>query len=925
MSAFDAPVFDLSIPDAPHALHVVSFRGREVMSKPYRFDITVIGPELDSYSIEVEYVGQRAWLTLGGSSDEPRIVSGVICKMEATAAPIDAAAPDKHQYKLCLVPGFWLLRKGRDSRIFQDKTAVEIVCSLLSDRGVRVRLALSRSYEARNYCVQYEESDLLFVERLLREEGIYYFFEPPDNTDDDEVMVLADDRSGAVALPGNKPLLYREQATDHEALTTVQQFRLQRRLAAGTALLKDFDFRRPSYPDSTQASTRDLLDPLSMLGGLVETAISSPQAALDQLQSMASNAVRPVRDLVNDPTRALRRAEREARRRARAAARGAISTATSALSSVPGVDMVRSHLPNVNVPGFGTLGLDVIEPKGYLGADEAVLYDHHREHETTPLKVEHARVFLEQERRSIWEGSGSSRCHHLMPGRRFVLNEAPADGQNGEYTVFEVHHKGQDPAFARQSSTRIEVYSCEFGCVPAAIIFRPRPRKRVAQQVLETATVVGPAGQEIYTDPHGRVKVQFHWDRGGKRNEHSSCWIRVSHPWAGGGFGVQFLPRVGCEVTVGFLGGDIDRPLILGVLHNAEKPPPFPLPAEKTKSGIKTESTRGGGGYNELSFEDRKGYERVHIRAEKDLDVLVRNNETIRVEANQVTNVGVNQYSVVTANRISAVGGNDISTITGNQTSTVEGDRVANIKGQLNLGVDQNAGERFARDLHTRVEGNELHEVFQNAEMKVEHDLAFRVLGNYSVVVGNSDARRSSVIHTAGMAEVSSDEKLVLQADKGIQLVCGRSIVSIGKDHISLCSPEVGIYTPGAKMVFGDKKVRCVADEDALIQAQKTHLRGVGAAIDITEVVQVVGSAIQLVNGTPPVDTVSGPGRRRLTKIQLSDQEGNPMPFERFVVHLEDGSERVGVLDEHGKGEVEIQGGGEATITFPDVANVEAR
>src|SRR5262249_40965481 len=150
-----------------------------------------------------------------------------------------------------------------------------------------------------------------------------------------------------------------------------------------------------------------------------------------------------------------------------------------------------------------------------------------------------------------------------------------------------------------------DVYKNQFHCVPAAIAVRPkRPRPRV-QQTLETATVVGPPGQEIHTDDNGRIRVRFHWDPDHARDdEQSSCWMRTMQTWAGTGFGSQFVPRVGMEVLVMFVGGDVDRPMVIGCAYNATHPHPFSLPTQKTRSGIRTQSTLGGGGFNELSFED---------------------------------------------------------------------------------------------------------------------------------------------------------------------------------------------------------------------------------------------------------------------------------------------------------------------------------
>ncbi|MBK8268649.1 MAG: type VI secretion system tip protein VgrG [Planctomycetes bacterium] len=181
-------------------------------------------------------------------------------------------------------------------------------------------------------------------------------------------------------------------------------------------------------------------------------------------------------------------------------------------------------------------------------------------------------------------------------------------------------------------------YECSFECVPASVTFRPaRVTPWPVMRGTQTARVSGPAGEEIHTDKYGRVKVQFNWDREGRFNEDSSCWIRVSHGMAGGGYGMMFLPRVGQEVVVDFLEGNPDKPIIVGSVYNADHMPPYALPADKTKSVIKTNSTTGGGGTNEICFEDRKDSEQLLIHAQRDFHVRVKHDRVETVENDHLT------------------------------------------------------------------------------------------------------------------------------------------------------------------------------------------------------------------------------------------------------------------------------------------------
>jgi type VI secretion system secreted protein VgrG len=216
----------------------------------------------------------------------------------------------------------------------------------------------------------------------------------------------------------------------------------------------------------------------------------------------------------------------------------------------------------------------------------------------------------------------------LRPGHTFTLQDRSENGLDGSYLVTRVRHA----AFRRVTNGVSSLFygnQCEV--VPAATPFRPAIKTPKPAAHCCSAVVVGPAGEEVYTDSYGRVKVQFRWDRQGANDQNSSAWIRVASPWAGNGWGMIFPPRIGQEVIVDFLHGDPDQPVIIGSLHNANQMPPYSLPANKTRSGIRTRSTKGGdpGNYNELRFEDLKGSEEILLHGEKDVTIEAKNNMTI--------------------------------------------------------------------------------------------------------------------------------------------------------------------------------------------------------------------------------------------------------------------------------------------------------
>jgi type VI secretion system secreted protein VgrG len=229
---------------------------------------------------------------------------------------------------------------------------------------------------------------------------------------------------------------------------------------------------------------------------------------------------------------------------------------------------------------------------------------------------------------------GSSHCAYLTPGFTFKLTDHYRADQNAEYLIARVRHEGRNADYEQLIPGWTGGYVNDFSCIPKAIQYRAAAATaRLRIQGVHTAVVVGPKGEEIYTDKYGRIKVQFHWDRKGKSDENSSCWMRVAQSVASNAWGAQFIPRIGQEVLVDFIEGDPDRPLVTGALYNAQKMPPYPLPANMTQSGIKTRSSKGGEAehFNELRFEDKKGSEDIYFHAQKDFHRVVENNDDLVV------------------------------------------------------------------------------------------------------------------------------------------------------------------------------------------------------------------------------------------------------------------------------------------------------
>jgi len=323
------------------------------------------------------------------------------------------------------------------------------------------------------------------------------------------------------------------------------------------------------------------------------------------------------------------------------------------------------------------------------------IYDYPGEYETRDEGERLAGIRMEEEQTPQTVISGSSSCRAFTSGYRFDLNDHYRRDLNKPYTLMSVYHSCDAGTNYRSSDggrTSDFAYVNQFQCVPHPLPFRaPRTAPVPVIHGTQTAIVVGPPGEEIYVDKYGRVKVQFHWDREGKYDDKSSCWIRVSQNWAGKRWGAMFIPRIGQEVIVDFVEGDPDRPIITGRVYNAASMPPYDLPAEKTKSSIKSYSYKGGGGFNELRFEDKKGSEQIFIQAQKDQDIRVKN---ILKEF-----VGSDTHLIVKHDQLNSVSGDKHQHVSGDHNEKVEGTV------SLNAGADmqEKVRSKYAMDAGTEV------------------------------------------------------------------------------------------------------------------------------------------------------------------------------------------------------------------------------
>ena len=295
-------------------------------------------------------------------------------------------------------------------------------------------------------------------------------------------------------------------------------------------------------------------------------------------------------------------------------------------------------------------------------------YGRYRDDETgkpfTQLRYEQS-----QNQRRV--GHANTNCFALRPGKIFTLNNHPSAAMNQSWQVLSVSHRGVQP-LADNGGGDGTLLSNSVEFIPGTQEWRPPFRFRPQADGDELATIVGPEGEEIYTNEQGAVKVYFHWDRYGQPNHSASCWVRVAMGWNGGGYGFSAVPRIGQEVIVSYLNGDIDRPIITGCTYNGRNAPPSAFPDSKTQTAFRTQ-THKGDGFNELRFEDENGKQEVFMHAQKDMNTVVLNNRSTAVVADHSENIGQNQSVSIGGSQTTAVQMNQSNYIFGHQLTEIQG------------------------------------------------------------------------------------------------------------------------------------------------------------------------------------------------------------------------------------------------------------
>ncbi|HTP34813.1 MAG TPA: type VI secretion system tip protein TssI/VgrG [Candidatus Acidoferrales bacterium] len=651
-------------------LLLVGLRAYEGISTLFRYEFDLLAERNTAVPFE-GLLGQRVTATLKLSSTESRYFSGFVSGISQGAR--DETFTD---YRLEVVPQFWLLTRHRQSRIFQYLSVPDILHQVLA--GLDVVWEIQGTFDQREYCVQYRETDFEFASRLMEEEGIYYFFK--HSSSGHQMVVANTPQSHEDSKP--ESAIYEEITGGTRPELRVYSWQKTQSLRSGKTTLWDANFELPGKH------------------------LDASKTIVDTIQ---------------------------------------VGTVTQKLK-VGGNDSMEIY----DFPGDYANRYDGVNRSG--GDSSSELQKIFQENSRT------VEVRMQEEASRGLEIRGASTCPQFTAGYRFKLERH--FNADDTYVLTAVEHRAVLHGAYRSGRADVNLaYDNSFTCIPLALPFRP-PRVTQIPHVYgaQTAVVVGPQGEEIFTDKYGRIKVQFMWDRQGESDGDSSCWVRVATPWAGKQWGMIHIPRIGQEVVVEFVDGNVDHPLVVGSVYNAEQMPPYTLPDNKTQSGVKSRSSLSGtaANFNEIRFEDKKESELLFIHAEKDQTIEVEHDESHWVGNDRTKTIDRDETTHVKHDRTETVDNNETITIHGNRTETVDKDET--------ITIHQNRAET--------VDKNETITVHQNRTETVDKDESITISGSQTIKVGKD---------------------ISITAGKSITLTCGASTITMDTKSISISSVKIDI------------------------------------------------------------------------------------------------------------------------------------
>jgi type VI secretion system secreted protein VgrG len=655
---------------------------------PWLAIVTLVTDVVDTRAEEL--LGRPAVLTWErpGLDAGPQILRGLVTRAEYVGTF------DRQLHaRVRIEPALALLRHGRRRRIFEERKPAQIAGEVLHDvftahAATLFDDTLVRAHDRRDHAVQYDETDLEFLRRILAEAGIAFVFDPSAEVDH---VRLVDHNDGFIAVGGGR-----------------------------------HPNELPSPPEIRVISSRPEEAP--------EESVQSFSASHEVTTARVTSSGWDFKH--RDPTR-LRS-----------------SAATGARAAVG--------------EWLEHAGARLVELDHGDGATD----------DATPWM---AQLAAERAALDAVELGGRGNVTLFAAGTVFMLADHPhEDLDAAPYLLTRVTHRLEVPSAAVSGEGRASTYHNEFSCVPLKHPYRPARIAAPRVHGPETAIVVGPRHEDVYTDRHARVHVQLHWDD--RDTDSCRCWLRVSQAWAGLGFGTLFLPRVGMEVIVSFLGGNPDRPIVTGCVYNALNVPPVELPDHKTQSTIRTSSSPGDRGHNELRFEDAAGREEVYLRAQRNLREWVGADHGTTVGRDQTLHVGRDQRVTIAGDRKSV--------IEGEHHHTVEAHERYHVKGTRTVGVEESGHIHFGENI----------EVYVNEAKEREAEPPKRVDGAKVHVGGDAhvEATRSQTLLCGGSRVVMDTRSIDISAAESISLTVGESSLVLTPDGITIRGSSIVAAARGA-------------------------------------------------------------------------------------------------------------------------------
>jgi type VI secretion system secreted protein VgrG len=662
---------------------VLRLHAREGLSTLFDLDVRFV---CDTGDLDLDAMLWRpTCVRVARDGEDVRVFHGVIEEAEWTAT-----RAQRHVYRVRVRPRVHGLAYRVRSRIFQGMTALEVVDRVLRDAGLGDEDfdlgGLGDRYPTREFCVQYKESELDFVLRLLEDEGVFYWFEH--------------DLDGHRLRVGDAP-------TAHEAME------------APTTL---------AYSRTEHAGREHLTDLVRSARATTGQHVSNDWNFLDA-----------------------------------------------------------SHVLEAEFSEDGQEGYIQHDwPGGFLDVDDGA-----RRAQDRLLADRATQVVI----------TARSNCGRLRPGAKFDLADAQPSNLNGEHLVVALEHRFVSEAVAMEApGTRRQPWEIFLEAIPAEVPFKPArvtPRPRVSG--VESAVVTGPPGEEIHVDAWGRIKVHFYWDREGGTDDAASCWIRAQQQNTSG---AMILPRVGWEVSVAFLDGDPDRPVMLQKLYNAETMPPYAHPENNTQAALQSATYPGGGATNEVRLQDGNGGMEFFVHASRDLDVRAGNNLGEDIDVDDAEEVGLNRRSSVGGDESVTVGGARSLNVTGTAARDVTGDASASIGGVDDVGVKGSSGVTVAGDRSETI-GGMMTVLANTVTENIGGDLtrtvgAVQLINSATSIVENVQGAKTETISGAHVIVARKAAAETVGAARTLN--AGAAVLKAGAD-ISMTAGGAVTYTVGGAMV----------------------------------------------------------------------------------------------------------------------------